>query len=123
MQRGSLAAILKTDEWKLVKSEVLSMRIIVPEFLNVDGGKVRVLVGQMDCEPRAKKRQCDRVQTHLSVSHELPMLSFIKQNSVIVPAVDCAGLPREHPETGKARKRESLVPIEHVEDVWVHLHG
>ena len=123
MQHGSSAVIWKTDEWKLVKLEVLSTHIIVAEFLNVDGGKLQVLVGHMDCEPGARKRQWDQVQTHLSVSHELPMLSFIDPNSVIIPGVDSADLPRELPETVKAQGCESLVLVElDVEDVWVHLH-
>ena len=112
------------DKRKLSKSEVLSTCIIVAEFRNVHGGRVGVLVGHMDCKPGVRKKQWDVVHRHLSASPKLPLLSFIDHNSVIVPGVDSADIPRELPQTVKAGERGSLVLAElDVEDVWVHQHG
>ena len=99
MRCGSLAVIWKTEQWKLVNLDVLSTHMIVAKFLHMDDGLVRVLVGHMECEPGARKRQWDQVQSHLAVSYEIAMPIFIDHNSVIVPRVDSVDLLRKLPET------------------------
>ena len=53
----------------------------------------------------------------------LPLVTLIDHNSIMVPGQDSADVPRELPETIKAREKEALVLGEHgLEDVWPSLH-
>ena len=71
----------KTSKWVLLRSDVLSRRIIVAEFRHTDGGEIRVLVAHMDCESVARKRQWGAVQEHMASQGPMPLLTLLDHNS------------------------------------------
>ena len=124
MARGSSAVLWKTSEWALVASKVLSPSLILGHFRHSAGGEVGVLVGNTECEPGPRKKQWDALQVKLASRKGLPLVTLLDHNSIMVQGVNSADIPRELPETVKAREREALALAKFdLEDVCVHLHG
>ena len=85
---------------------------------------MRVLAGHMECEPGAQKKQWVAVQEALAQKSPLPLISLMDHNSVMVPGQDSDDVPKELPETVKAREKEAVVLTDQgLEDVWPYLHG
>ena len=122
--RGSSALVWKTELWSLELFETISPRILLALLRHADGGSLRVLVGHMECEPVARRKQWEAIHEKSKHVAGQPLLTLIDHNNIMVLGVDSADIPKELPETVKARTCEALALAEWVvDDVWVHLHG
>ena len=105
--RGSSAMVWKIESWSLELSEKISAQLLLALLHHADGGSLRLLVGHMECEPVARRKQWEAI--HEKSPHVVgqPLLTLIDHNSIMVPGVDSVDIPKELPETVKVRERES----------------
>ena len=121
--RGSSALVWKTQSWSLELSETISPRLLMALLHHANGGSLRVLVGHIECETGGVQEAMGNHTREVSACGRATT-AFIDHNSTMVPGVDPADVPKELPQTVKARDPEALALAEWaVDDVWVNLHG
>ena len=101
--RGSSALVWKTESWSLDLSETISPRLLMALQRHADGASLRVLVGHMECEPVARMKQWETMHEKSQHVAGQPLLTLIDHNSIMVPSVDSADIPKELPRNRQSQ--------------------